>query len=133
MQIEVVFPGNKKVDARIREFTVKTDQPVQSGGDNTAPSPYDLFLASIGTCAGIFVKGFCLQRNISTDGIRLIEEVIPGQEHGTLSKVRIDVQVPPDFPEKYKEALIATVNLCSVKKTMQKPPQFETVVTVKET
>ena len=62
MEIIIDFPGGAKVDAHFSGFTVKTDQSPKGGGEGSAPSPFSLFLASIGTCAGIYVLGFCRQR-----------------------------------------------------------------------
>src|SRR5690242_6208835 len=53
--IEVSFPGGKRVDARVGSFVVHTDQPADQGGEGGAVSPFDLFLASLATCAGIYV------------------------------------------------------------------------------
>ena len=125
MRMEIIFPGNRKIAAKFREFEFMTDQPVSQGGDNTAPAPFELFLASLGTCAGIFIKSFCLQRNLSTDGMKIIQEVEQGSEKGLLGKIKLEIQVPPDFPAQYKPALINTANLCSVKKVIQNPLDFE--------
>ncbi len=69
--IEVSFPGGKKVDASIKGFTIPTDQPISSGGEGSAPSPFDLFLSSIATCAGIYALGFCESKGIDTTGLKL--------------------------------------------------------------
>ena len=80
--IEVSFPGGKRVDARVGGFTMATDQPTELGGDGSAPAPFDLFLASIATCAGIYVLGFCQARGLATDGLALVQhhEVDPVQD-----------------------------------------------------
>ncbi len=84
----------------------------------------DLFLASLGTCAGIYVKRFCMERKISTDAIRIVQEAEP-REKGGLAVIRMTIQVPPDFPEQYKQAVINAANLCTVKKVIQDPPEFQ--------
>jgi putative redox protein len=48
-QMEISFPGGQKVDAQYSGFTIHTDQPVEDGGDGSAPTPFSLFLASLGT------------------------------------------------------------------------------------
>ena len=130
MDIVVTLPGGKKVDADIKGFTIKTDQPVDEGGEGSAPEPFMLFLASIGTCAGIYVKGFCDVRNIPADKIRLIQrhEFIP--ETHRLEKLSIEILVPPAFPKKYHKAIVRVANLCTVKKSMLDPPEFEIVVNI---
>jgi ribosomal protein S12 methylthiotransferase accessory factor len=115
MKMEIMFPGGKRVDALFDGFTVQTDQPVSSGGEDSAPAPFDLFLASIGTCAGIYVLSFCQQRSIPTDDIRLVQNIGRNPETGIL-EIGIDIAVPSGFPEKYRGALIRSAELCAVKK-----------------
>jgi putative redox protein len=122
MKIQISFDGNKRVNANVNGHIVKTDQPVHSGGDNSAPAPYELFLASLGTCAGIYVKSFCDQRNISTDNISLEQIIEWDKIANKLGKITIQINLPADFPEKYKESVIKAAELCAVKKTITDPP-----------
>ena len=130
-EITVTFPGGKRVDAQLGQHLIRTDQPVSNGGEDTAPSPFNLFLASLGTCAGIFVLSFCKNRNLSTEGIRIVQRARVHEETGVLAEVDLDIQVPPSFPEKYRDALIRVADGCSVKKAIQAQPTFNvrTVVT----
>lgn len=130
MEMTVTFPGGARVDAQFGPYTVRTDQPPQGGGEGSAPTPFATFLASLATCAGIYVLGFCRQRGLPTDGIRITQSVEGDRQTGMLSRVRIDIHVPPDFPEKYRPALIRSAEQCAVKKHIEQPPQFvvETVV-----
>jgi ribosomal protein S12 methylthiotransferase accessory factor len=121
----ITFPGGARVDAQVGPYTIRTDQPPQSGGEGSAPAPFALFLASIGTCAGIYVLGFCRQRGLTTDGIEITQRAEPDPRTGMIAVVRLDIQVPADFPEKYHEALIRAANQCAVKKHLETPPMFE--------
>ncbi|MCX7610457.1 MAG: OsmC family protein [Ignavibacterium sp.] len=123
-EMEIVFPGNKRVDAVFNGQVIKTDQPVQAGGDGTAPAPFDIFLASIGTCAGIYVLGFCQARGIKTDGIKLIQRMNYNYQKRLFDKIEIEIVLPPDFPEKYKAAVINAADNCAVKKHLQNPPEI---------
>jgi len=129
-EMTVTFPGGKRVDASYNGFTIATDQAVDSGGDGAVPEPFDYFLSSIATCAGIYVLGFCQRRNIPHEGVRLVQCWERDPKSRRITTISIAIEVPPDFPEKYLKALIRAANQCSVKKTMEDPPQFvvETVV-----
>lgn len=116
-----------KVYADYKGHTIVTDQPVKSGGDDTASAPFDLFLASLGTCAGFYVKMFCVQRNIPADGITLDLETEYNTAEHMIGKVIIKINLPVDFPDKYKSAVIAAAESCAVKKHIQRPPAFEVV------
>lgn len=128
MDIEVSFPGGKRVDARVGEFVVRTDQPADLGGDASAVTPFDLFLASTATCAGIFVLGFCQARGISTEGLALRQRTEPDPETGLPSRFLLELTLPPDFPEKYRASVVRAAAGCKVKKAMAAQPPFEVVL-----
>jgi putative redox protein len=128
MNIEVSFPGGKRVNAQAGEFEIETDQPEELGGAGSAPGPYDLFLASLATCAGIYVLGFCQARGIPTEGLRLTQRNDFDPDSKLVRRVRIELHLPPDFPEKYRAAIVRTAEGCKVKKTLAAPPVFEVVL-----
>jgi putative redox protein len=125
--MEITFEGGKVVTAHTHGHIIRTDQPLDGGGGNTAPAPYDLFLASIGTCAGIYVKSFCDNRSIPTEGIKIIQSQEWNQETGLPTSIKLDIKLPAGFPEKYIASVIHVADLCKVKKTMATPPKFEII------
>lgn len=125
MQLEVGFPGNLKVEAKVRDFSVMTDQPKRSGGQDTAPSPFELFLSALGTCAGIYIKSFCIQRGLDTDQIKLIQDVDFDMKSGLIDTISMQILVPEDFPQRYNKALIKSASLCAVKKHLHESIKFE--------
>ncbi len=124
MEMIIDFPGGARVDAHFGPFTVPTDQP-SSNGTASAPTPFATFLASIGTCAGIYVLGFCQQRGINAEGVRLVQSLEVNRMTGMVSKINLDIQLPAEFPEKYKTAVIRAADQCAVKKHFEHPPQVE--------
>jgi putative redox protein len=123
--ISVTFPGGKHVDAEYGGFIFKTDQPPDAGGEGSAPPPFDLFLASIATCAGIYVKGYCDARGLATEGLGMAVHVEREPATGHVSRLGIDIKLPLGFPEKHKEAVIRAADRCAVKKHIFDPPAFE--------
>jgi putative redox protein len=124
MEMIVDFPGGARVDAHFGQFTVKTDQPPMGGGEGSAPTPFALFLASLGACAGIYVLGFCKQRSLPTDGIRIIQRTQSNPATGLVGQIEMEIQVPASFPEKYYPALVRSAEQCAVKKHLENPPEF---------
>jgi putative redox protein len=124
MQMTISFPGGKRVDADLGGHVVRTDQPPQAGGEGSAPAPFELFLASIGTCAGIYVLGFCQTRGIPTEGIHLTERLERDPATHKLAKVLIDIHLPASFPDKYREGVRRAAEACAVKKAILDPPEF---------
>jgi ribosomal protein S12 methylthiotransferase accessory factor len=126
MDMLIDFPGGARVDAHFSHFTVPTDQ------NGAAPTPFAVFLSSIGTCAGIYVLGFCQQRGLSAEGVRILQRVHTNPMTGMVETIDLEIQVPPEFPEQYKNALIKSANLCKVKKHLEHPPVFNTYTKVVE-
>jgi len=123
-KIVVTFGGGVKVDARYKDFTFKTDQPVREGGENSAPAPFDLFLASLATCAGYFVAAFCQERKIALDGMSIVMTWTRSPESKLIDRILIEINLPPDFPEKYRAAAVKAASQCTVKAHLAKPPEI---------
>ncbi|MGC9469181.1 MAG: OsmC family protein [Anaerolineae bacterium] len=123
MELTISFPGGACVDAACGDdMVIRTDQPVSGGGERSAPTPFELFLASMGTCAGIYVLSFCQQRGLPTDEIRIREKVEMDPQTHLVSEVKLEIQLPPDFPRKYESALVRAAELCAVKRHLEIPP-----------
>jgi ribosomal protein S12 methylthiotransferase accessory factor len=133
MEMIIDFPGGARVDAHFGPYTVNTDQPPSGGGEGSAPTPFAVFLSSIGTCAGIYVLGFCRQRGLPTEGIRIVQRVHSSAFSGMVEKIDLEIQVPPTFPAKYYEAMVRSAELCAVKKHLENPPKFEVTAKAVET
>jgi putative redox protein len=76
------------------------------------------------------VLGFCQQRGLPTDGIRIVERVHSNPLNGMVDKIDLEIQVPAEFPEKYRDSLIRSAELCAVKKHLENPPKFDVSTTV---
>lgn len=124
-KFNITFDGNKRVSAHFRDFTLQTDQPLVGGGNNTAPTPFEIFLASIGTCAGFYVASFCQSRSIPTDNMSIVQTVFRNNTTHMVEKVTLDIIVPSDFPDKYKAAVIKAADTCTVKKHLLTPPEIQ--------
>ena len=127
--MEISFPGGAAVDAHFKGHTVHTDQPRKVGGLDSGPSPFDLFLASLGTCTGYYVARFCDLKGIDPRGVSLSLETFRDAERKRVGKIRVEIELPPEFPEKYKKAVVRAADQCTVKRHLLEPPELE-IVTV---
>jgi len=124
MSMLISFPGGVAVDARYKGFTIRTDQSPENGGAGSAPSPFDLFIVSLGTCAGFFALRFCQQRRLSTTGLELSVEIDRNPESKRLDRIGITLRLPEDFPEKYRAAIVRAADQCAVKQALLDPPEI---------
>jgi putative redox protein len=125
MEMEITFPGSARVDASFGPYVVRTDQPPAGGGEGSAPTPFALFLASFGTCAGVYVLGFLRKRGLPTEGVKLIQRAHRDPATGMTDQVEIEILLPASFPEKYREAIVRAAEQCAVKKHLEKPPAIQ--------
>ena len=124
MEMEITFDGGKKVTAHHKGFAHRTDQPTSEGGEGSAPEPFDLFLTSLGTCAGVYVIYFCESRNIPTDGIQMKMRMVQNEKTHLMESIDLDLALPADFPEKYRKAVVRAAQMCTVKRTLLNPPEI---------
>jgi ribosomal protein S12 methylthiotransferase accessory factor len=122
--MEIGFPGGLAVSASFRGHRMLTDQPEKVGGGNTAPPPFDLFLASIGTCAGFYALRFCQSRGIATEGLVATLEPIRDPATRRIGRIQVELRLPAGFPEKYRPAILRAMDQCAVKKHILEPPEF---------
>ena len=132
MEMIIDFPGGVRVDAHFGPHTVHTDQPVHgAGGAASAPTPFATFLAALGACAGFYVLSFCQRRGIATNGVRLVQQTEIDPDTGMVRLVRLEIELPTDFPEQYRAAVIRAAEQCAVKKHLEHPPAFAISITAR--
>jgi ribosomal protein S12 methylthiotransferase accessory factor len=125
MEIQISYLGKQKINANFDGFNIVADQPVASNGDNSAPSPFDYFLASTALCAGYFVKAYCDARNLSVEGIKISQvNSKKDPENKYKQTFEINIQLPETFSQKDKDGILRSVEGCSVKKAIQQMPEF---------
>ncbi len=122
MDMIIYFRGGARGDAHFGPFVVPTDQPPTGGGQSSAPTPFATFLSTVGTCAGIYVLGFCRQRGIPTDDIRLVQRIAANPLTGMVSEISVTIELPDSFPAKYVDAVVRAADQCAVKKHFEHPP-----------
>ena len=125
--MEIHFPGGKKVNSDYKGFTIKTDQSKEDGGDGTAPTPSDLFFASLGACMGLYALDFCKKRKIDPGQLKLSVELLSHEKTHIVEKMSFIIDLGPEFPQKYTSSLIRAMKLCYLKQHFEQPPQFEFV------
>ncbi len=128
MHVEARLSGGLEVDATVRGFTVHTDQPLEAGGADTAPSPLELFLASLATCGAYYALRFCRRRGIETTGLALVAEGDKDLSGARIELIRLTLDLPAGFPDKYRDALQRAVDQCAVKRALEDPPRIETAL-----
>jgi ribosomal protein S12 methylthiotransferase accessory factor len=124
MELQVSLDGDKRVSTRVGNHTITTDQPVKSGGADSAPAPFDLFLASIATCAGFFVQSYCQSKQIDTTGIGVTLSTRRDPESKKITALVTTIDIPPHLPAHLHKTLCKVAAQCAVTKTIESQPEF---------
>lgn len=126
MKIEVDLLEGQKLKASFGEHEIISDQSKAVGGNEESPEPFDYFLASMPLCAAFYMRKFCEKRDISTVGLKVVQnnENVCEEDHYK-KKITLAVTLPENFPTKYTKAIIAAANTCTVKKVIQALPEFD--------
>ena len=125
MEISVTMLAGQKLQASFGKHKIISDQSINMGGQEEYPEPFDYFLASMPLCAAFYIRKFCQQRDISTQGIQVSQANESLSEEKFKKQLRLTVKLPDDFPVKYRKAVLAAANSCTVKKVIQAMPEFE--------
>lgn len=125
MDIQVTFAGGKKVNANVGKHLILTDQSVEEGGEDSAPSPLVYCLASMGTCAAVYVLAYLQARELPSEGVRITQSHTYDEKLHRITAVKFDIQLPAAIPEKHHRAIIRSAQKCTVKKLFENPPAFE--------
>ncbi len=128
LDITLSFPGGKRVDAWIGQWTITTDQEADSGGEESSPNPFQYFLSSLATCSGVYLLNFCQARDIPMDNISMRMRTEWNEKTHHADRIVFELKLPPEFPAKYKDAVVRTINMCTVKKHLLDPPEFDVEV-----
>lgn len=102
------------------KFVIDTDQPSPFGEDK-APSPFDIFLASFAACAAYFAQRYCRKWNLPHDGIKVELDAVFNAQH-VLTDIHLKLKVPSSFPQSHFAGLLRNAGACPVKKAMEVPP-----------
>jgi len=126
-ELRVSFPGGARVEVAFKGQVILTDQPAYAGGGGTAPSPFDLFLASLAACVGYYLLAFCQARELSTQGAGVTMSYKRNPQTKMIDRIEISLHLPPGFPEHYTSAVLKAVDACTVKAHLLKPPAINVV------
>lgn len=108
------------VAARDHLFTV--DQPVADGGEDTAPTPTELFVAGLVSCVAFYARRYLARHDLPTDGLRVTGDYDLVARPARVAGVRIDITLPAGVPEDRRDALIAVASHCTVHNSLTSPP-----------
>lgn len=130
MELTVDYIGGVAFRTKARNHEVLCDQPPEMGGQDTAMTPPELMLASLGTCAGFYAIQYLKTRNLPHQGVHVkVAAEKTAEKPIRLDNFKIEVTVPGLEDQRHREGVLRAVNACLIHHTLQHPPKVEIQLT----
>jgi uncharacterized OsmC-like protein len=120
----VTWDGGVRFTADVRGHKVLVDQPVQAGGQDSAPMPLELVPTGLGTCVALFVQQFLVTRGLDATGLTVEVGTHGAANPHRIGTFEVKVRIPGGVPEKYREAVRRAAEGCTVHHTLTHQPEI---------
>jgi len=110
-------------DITIRGHVISVDQPLPDGGNDTAPTPTELFIASLASCVAFYARRYLDRHHLATDGLAVEATFDMGARPARVAGIDVRLIVPDSVPAERREALLAVASHCTVHNTLAATPE----------
>ncbi|HEY5181974.1 MAG TPA: OsmC family protein [Dermatophilaceae bacterium] len=121
--LRVEHRGGDQFDINVRGHVVRVDQPVKDGGDDTAPTPTELFIASLASCVAFYARRYLARHDLPTDGLAVEATFEMGARPARVAGIDLRLIVPGGVPAERLDALLAVATHCTVHNTLNSTPE----------
>jgi len=120
--IEVRHEGGDRFSIEVRGHQLVVDQPVVDGGEDTAPTPTELFVASLGSCVAFYARRYLIRHQLPTHGLAVTAHYTMGSRPARVDAIELDLTIPHGVSAERRKSLFAVVSHCTVHNTLTDPP-----------
>lgn len=121
--VSVTHQGGDKFEIAVRGHRITVDQPETMGGEDTAPTPTELFVASLASCSAFYARRYLSRHDLPVEGLRVETTYEMGTKPSRVSMFDVKVHLPAGVPEERHKALLAMINHCTVHSTLTHEPE----------
>lgn len=109
----------------IRDHRLRVDQPCSDGGEDTAPTPTELFVSSLVACVAFYARRYLARHGLPTDGLRAEADFLFAERPTRVGEIDLRLHIPDCVPEESRARLLAVASHCTVHNTLENPPTVE--------
>jgi putative redox protein len=124
MKVTVQHIDHVKFAIQSRSHTIFCDQPAENGGDDTAMTPPELMLASLGSCAAFYAAQYLKTRNLEVNGVEVSVTADKLTQPARLGNFKVNVTYPAALTVAHTEGLMRSVHHCLIHNTLLSPPEI---------
>ncbi len=107
----------------VRDHVVTVDQPTADGGDDTAPTPTELFVASLASCVAFYAHRYLVRHSLPSHGLTVSADFAMGARPARVERITLAITLPEGVPEARRDALLAVASHCTVHNTLMSTPE----------
>jgi uncharacterized OsmC-like protein len=122
-RVRVDYESGDRFRIAVRQHTISVDQPASDGGEDTAPTPTELFIASLASCVAFYARRFAARHDIPTDGLAVTAEFSMASHPARVGEITLQLHVPAELSPEQQAALVAVTSHCTVHSTLMQPPE----------
>ena len=124
-ELRVRHLGGDRFAVTVRGHEIMVDQPVDAGGEDTAPTPTELFVAGLATCVAFYAQRFCVRHGVDPEGLEVATDYAIGGRPAQVTELNVLLTPPPGLPAERREAFRAVAAHCTVHNTLVNPPEVD--------
>ncbi|MDP9181864.1 MAG: OsmC family protein [Actinomycetota bacterium] len=126
--ISVTPEAGDRFSITVRDHVLHTDQPVEDGGEDTAPTPVELFIASLASCVAHYARGYLVRHDLPTEGLRVDASWETVKKPSRVGSIDVSLTLPEGVPEELRARLLAVASHCTVHNSITQPPDIRVVL-----
>jgi uncharacterized OsmC-like protein len=119
-----VHRGGDRFDINVRGHVIRTDQPAGDGGEDTGPTPTELFVASLAGCVAFYARRYLDRHNLPTEGLAVEADFRMGSRPARVARIDVHLTIPAGVPAERREALLAVASHCTVHNSLTTVPEI---------
>lgn len=124
-EIWVGYQGGDRFAVDVRGHRVLVDQPVDAGGEDTAPTPTELFVASLVSCVAFYARRYLARHDLPTAGLAVAATYEMADRPARVGRIGIRLHLPEGVPAERRAPLLAVASHCTVHNTLEDPPAVD--------
>jgi putative redox protein len=122
-RVRVDHEAGDRFRIAVRQHTITVDQLASDGGEDTAPTPTELFVASLASCVAFYARRFASRHGIPIEGLAVTADFSMASHPARVGEITLQVHLPGELSPEQQASLLAVTSHCTVHSTLMQPPE----------
>jgi putative redox protein len=124
MKATATRTGTYRHTVQVRQHQLHADEPVDTGGEDTAPNPQEILAASLASCTAITMEMYAQRKGWDIGAVEVEAQYTPA-ERGCPTRFELILRFPADVSDEQVERLRVIAAKCPVHRTLDGEVMFD--------